>query len=345
MSSGARATQPPVSPAPRMAWSGRHALAVLPDGGVLLDIETGGLYELNESGCAIWESLIQHGSREQATRELAETFAIPPEQAARDVAMAVASAAAPSRQEGFSPLWFHRAGDRHYEVAYRSGPVLAIDLEFETVRALDRLPDINQLAQAFRLVAAKVLSRDGVVLHASAVRFRSELRAFAGSSGAGKTTTARAFADAGCELVSEDLVVLGPVGDVVGVRSGAEKVIRRWATEAAWAVNANPGRPVECESLRTALPPIDDRLSRITFLSASRRAGDRVIERTMGMAWTAATALQNTFIGVHDPDAWRERLEESARIASLIRGCRGLVPQGLPALAAAVRRYTSNSTS
>lgn len=335
-----------VTPAPpRMAASGRHALAVLPDGGVLLDIESGGLFELNETGCTIWEGLIRHGSREEAARELAELFGIAPEQAARDVAAAVAMAAAPSRQEGFSPLWFHRAGDRHYEIAYRSGPVLSIDLDCETVRSVGRLPPVAQLAQAFRLVAAKILSRDGFVLHASAVRLRGQLRAFAGSSGAGKTTTARAFADAGCDLVSEDLVLLVPGSGEVGVRSGAERVIRQWATESAWAMTGTPERAVGCEALRAALPAVDDRLGRITFLSASRRAGDRVIDRPMGLAWTAASAVQNSFLPVHDPEAWRHRLEECARIASLVPGHRGIVPEGLPRLTAAARLYTSNSTS
>jgi hypothetical protein len=328
-----------------MASSGRHALAVLPDGGVLLDIESGGLYELNETGCAIWEGLIRSGSREEVERELTELFGIPREQAARDVAMAVASAAAPSRREGFAPLWFHRAGDRHYEIAYRSGPILSIDLDHESVRAVGPMPPVTQLAQAFRLVAAKVLSHDGVVLHASAVRLRSELRAFAGSSGAGKTTTARALAAAGAELVSEDLLVLGPAGDDVGVRTGAEKVIRRWATTAAWAMSARPDHPVDCAGLRAELPAVDDRLSRLTFLSAGRRAGDRLLEKPMGMAWTAALALQNSFISEHDPEIWRQRLAESARIASVVRGHRGIVPDGLHRLAAAARHYTSNSTS
>jgi len=328
-----------------MAWSGRHALAVLPDGGVLLDIESGGLYELNESGCAIWESLIRQGTREEAARELAALFEITPEQAERDVASAVALAQAPSRQEGFSPLWFHRAGDRHYEIAYQSGPVLTIDLDFETVRAVSRALSVTQLAQAFRLVAAKVLACDAMVLHASAVRLRGQLRAFAGISGAGKTTTARAFADAGCEVVSEDLVVLGPAGDEIGVRTGAERVIRRWATEAAWAVSARPDQVVDCASLREVLPPVDDRLARVTFLSAGRRAGDRLVERSMGMAWTAAAALQNSFLSVHDPETWRQRLEEAARLACVVRGHRGITPEGVSRLADAVRLYTSNSTS
>ena len=348
MSPGAQATEPPLRPAPRMAWSGRHALAVLPDGGVLLDIETGGLYELNETGCTIWDGLIRHGSREDASRELAELFDISPEQADRDVASAVALASAPSRQEGFSPLWFHRAGDRHYEIAYRSGPVLSIDLDFETVRAVGTvgtLPPVPQLAQAFRLVAAKVLSRDGMVLHASAVRVRSQLRAFAGASGAGKTSTARAFAEAGCELISEDLLVLGPADGEIGVRSGAERAIRRWATESAWMVSARPEQIIDCAGLRAALPPVDDRLARVTFLSARRRAGDRLLERPMALAWTAASALQSSFISVHDPETWRERLEESARLACLVPGARGIAPEGLERLAAAVRIYTSNSTS
>jgi hypothetical protein len=340
------ATESPDRPVLRMASSGRHTLAVLPDGGVLLDMDSGGLYELNESGCTIWEGLIRHGSREQAAQELSEQFEIPREQAARDVAMAVASAAAPSRQEGFSPLWFHRAGDRHYEIAYRSGPLLSIDLDTEHVQAVGPLPPVSQLAQAFRLVAAKILSRDEVVLHASAVRLRGTLRAFAGTSGAGKTTTARAFADAGCELVSEDLLVLGPRRDhEVGVRTGAEKVIRRWATESAWALSGQPTLAIECEALRGQLPAVDDRLARFTVLSARRRAGDRLLEKRMGMAWTAAAAMQNGFISVHDPETWRLRLAESARIASIVPGHRAIAPDGLGALAAAVRLYTSNSTS
>jgi hypothetical protein len=330
---------------PRLASSGRHALAVLPDGGVLLDIQSGGFFELNETGCTIWEGLIRHGSQDQAARELTDLFGISREQAARDVALAVASAATPAHQEGGAPLWFHRADDRHYQIVYRAGPVLSIDLGAETVRGAGAELPQAELAQAFRLVAAKVLSREGFVLHASAVRRGAELRAFAGESGAGKTTTAHAFAAAGCELVSEDLLVVEPAGDEVGVRAGAEPVIRGWAEESARALLARSGAVVSCASLRAVLPPVDGALSRLTFLTAARRSGDRFVEKAMGMAWTAASCLQNGFISVHDPEAWRQRLQKAARLAARVGGHRGTVPDGLGPLDRAVRAYMSNSTS
>ena len=60
-----------------------------------------------------------------------------------------------------------------------------------------------------RSVVPKLLALRGIrVLHASAVEIDGSLLVFSGQSGAGKTTSAKAFAQAGARLVSEDLLVL-----------------------------------------------------------------------------------------------------------------------------------------
>src|SRR6185436_4749194 len=65
-----------------------------------------------------------------------------------------------------------------------------------------------ELGQYVRAMTPKLLQlRGALVVHASACALPAGVTAFSGESGAGKTTTARAMAAVGGELISEDLMV------------------------------------------------------------------------------------------------------------------------------------------
>src|SRR5206468_12508877 len=88
-----------------------------------------------------------------------------------------------------------------------------------------------------RSLAPKLLFLRGLtVLHASACAAAGQLVAFSGTSQAGKTTTARAFADAGAALVAEDLVVLAPGSARPEVALEGEARVRAWASATAAAL-------------------------------------------------------------------------------------------------------------
>lgn len=54
--------------------------------GVVMNLRTGDLYVLNETGVLIWNSLSRHGSICEAASRVASAYGIPEEQAAYDAA-------------------------------------------------------------------------------------------------------------------------------------------------------------------------------------------------------------------------------------------------------------------
>ena len=97
-------------------------------------------------------------------------------------------------------------------LCYYDGVQFWIDRAGENVWA--RWPENSSLEDAASYLVGPVLGlllriRGINCLHASAVRIGDGAVAFAGAEGAGKSTTAAAFARRGCSVLSDDIVALG----------------------------------------------------------------------------------------------------------------------------------------
>jgi len=96
-------------------------------------------------------------------------------------------------------------------LAYEDGTQFWLDRKRENIWASwpDTLPLENATSYLLGPVLGLVLRLRGVVcLHASAVAFGDRSVAFVGSAGAGKSTTAAAFAREGYGVISDDIVAL-----------------------------------------------------------------------------------------------------------------------------------------
>ena len=85
----------------------------------------------------------------------------------------------------------------------------------------------------------------------SAVVLNQSIVAFAGKSGAGKTTTGRVFAAAGAQLLCEDKLLLRDTAGAFEAIVDGERRILRWVASAAAELSA--GRPARCDMLD--MPP------------------------------------------------------------------------------------------
>src|SRR6201999_4042585 len=109
----------------------------------------------------------------------------------------------------------------------------------------------------------------GVVMHASAVLGPGrQATGISGPSGAGKTTTARAAAEAGGVLVSEDKLVLAVRDGSTSVFLEGEQRLNDWVTRAAGELTAS-GR-ASCVGVDAASAGPSAPLRALLFIDAGR---------------------------------------------------------------------------
>jgi len=104
------------------------------------------------------------------------------------------------------------------------------------------------------------LLRGLVCLHASAIVVDGEALALVGPAGAGKSTTAAAFAARGSSVLAEDVVTLDDRDDAFWVRP-AYPCIRLWPASAATLYGS-----------RSALPPLTPNWDKL-YLDLTQRSG------------------------------------------------------------------------
>ena len=176
----------------------------------MIDLTLGSLVELNGSGKLVWKLALAGMSEADIAATLAQRHAIDVDIAVRHVrdALSMSFADAPPAP----PTDFNYARDgNQYIFEFRGEAVLAVDERGERVTLLG-IPDGVSLLYLLQAIAPKLLALRGeVVLHASAVALRGHVIAFSGFSGAGKTSTARAFARAGAQLICEDKLIVRTV--------------------------------------------------------------------------------------------------------------------------------------
>jgi hypothetical protein len=140
-------------------------------------------------------------------------------------------------------MWkFTREKGTFIHVRYQSGNEFLIDEESRNIWVFTREPRSPEYNAVYLLgpILALVLRLRGVVcLHASAVVVDDKAIAFVGAPGAGKSTTAAAFAHAGYRILADDVVALSQAGDKFIVWPAYPRV-RLWSE----SLSGLFGRPV-----------------------------------------------------------------------------------------------------
>jgi len=330
------------------AFGERYLLASFPTGGVIVDLETGNYFRVDAAAAQICDALMQAPDAAAAAAWVAQRLMLPRQDAAHAVEHTRAAlAAAPARGTPQGSYHFYPRGSG-YVLRHGDRDVLLVDggdlaVRLPPVAGVDINPRLELYARA---LAPKIMFLRGLtVLHASACVAGGGLVAFAGTSGAGKTTTAQAFARAGATLVGEDLLVVEAAGAGPPlVALGGEAWIGRWASRAAQALAA--GTPQVASDELAAVPDgARAPLRAVLFLEAARRAGTELGARSLAAPDGLVALMANDFLGAASPDEWRRFFATAVAIASSTELLEATVPAGVAALEGAARRYMSSWTS
>jgi hypothetical protein len=306
----------------------RFALAALGHGGLVLDRRTGAFWQLDGAAWAVAESLAAGATDEEAARAARAPAAL-----VRDVR---ALADAPDAPPGDNPVSFRHDSEGHV-LCWDAEPVVRVGPGGAWLAAEARVGD--PVAQA-RLALPDALVLRGVsVLHAASVRLPSGVEAFLGSSGAGKTTLAHALVDAGCPLVSEDLLLVRELA----CPTRGEYRLRAWCERAGPRL-ASGERAVLSEADVAELFAGPSAPLAALHVLAPRHLGPDLVRERLPAPEAVAALLGNALAELGTPEVWERVWREAIALASHVPVYATSAPEGLEALAAAARRYTSIST-
>jgi hypothetical protein len=324
------------------------ALALVDGGGVLVDVRRGGYFRLNRVAAAVCAGLQQAGPDDDVAAAVAARLGVPRELAAAHLVSLsgeIAAAEAP-RAEPIGPFRY-RLGDGGYELWHGQRCVLRVDGDGGRLALLAPARDLSlPLLEHLRAIAPKILFLKGVnVLHGASCVQSGRLLGLCGVSGAGKTTTARALARHGADLIGEDLMLLGPDPTRPTVVVGGEAAVHAWAAEMARALAADCAAGVDTAALpAAAATPTQLPLDALWFLDAGRRGGQLALRRLSPLD-ALVSLMQSNFLGAADAASWRRHLAVTSAVATAVPAFDLDPPDGLDLLDGAVARYTTNSAS
>jgi len=319
-----------------MKLAERHVLVETAGGALMLDLASGALLELNESGKVIWQLALAGESEAAIAATLAARHSLELDTArahVRDTLKASVDGAPEVPQSAFN---YERRG-AEYVFEFRGEPVFAVDDRGERI-SLRGEPAGASLQYLLQAVAPKLLALRGqAVLHASAVALGGSAIAFSGMSGAGKTSTARALAAAGARIICEDKLLIQIAEGRTLVAPFAERAVIEWV--ASTIVDLRASKSSTCAGLDLAVQGELMPLGELGFLDAQRRTPGSFVARALSETEAAGTVFRNAFYGSDSDRDWIRHLSTAVHVARTVDGYALTVPDGLDRLAEAARAF------
>jgi hypothetical protein len=324
----------------------RYLVARYSSGGVVVDLHTGNYFRVDTAAAEVCDVLMNDDSKGVAD-EVARRLKLPRAQAAMAVTDTL-SALATARVHGplNGPYHFHpeESGFGLWHAGKRVLAVESNDLNIYIPEGAgsERSPLLEFYVRA---LAPKLMFLIGLtVLHASACKIGNSLVAFAGPSGAGKTTTARAFVRAGAGAVVEDLLVLKPGMSKPSAVLDGEVRVHAWAKKLSLVLAAGSAR-VPSSELATMADGPHVAVNAVLFVDVARRAGTDFCARSLSGPDALVALMANDFLGAASPAEWRRYFTTAIALAASTELAEVTAPFGVDTLDAAAARYTSKWTS
>lgn len=321
----------------------RYALCPISPGGLLLDLRSGALFELNEAAAFVWELRLAGKATDTIAEGLVRRFGLPSEDATLDVEAALGGVSLSRDSKIPGDFSYERRGDT-FVFSFRGNVVLVVDDRGERLvpHGPSQVPR-DRLRYFVRAIAPKLLTLRGqVVLHAAAVTMGDRIFAVSGLSGAGKTTTARALVLAGAHPVSEDKLLLQVSATGVDAVLTGERAIDEWADRAASDLSEN--RVVPLGVLDAVMTGSRAPVAEIGFIDAGRRMGTSIAAKPLSLVELAGSVFRSGFHGSDDAAYWRRQLDAAGAVGRSTKGFALTMPESVSLLETAVVRVREAGT-
>jgi hypothetical protein len=332
----------------------RFAFAVsdplLEEGGAtLLDLESGAFFSMNATAADIWRRFLEGESRGAIAKDIAAKSGMS-EVDAMTVADGVLSpvetgiAAEAVDESGWpavqpTPYDITPDGENSFVFSHLQQKLFRFDPESRIIKRIATLSE-TEWKQHLWSFSPNLLAMMGVpTLHAAGVMDGDQVVLFSGPSGAGKTTTARMWAEANdSAIVCEDKAVLGESDGGMFLFRDAELVITEWVSRTSNEV-LNTANILIKDLLNAAKGPTSN-VSAIGFLDLSqRRPGLKQIERrALTEKESVAFILRQSFTGTRSRHAWASTVKWSCQWANFTLVSRLYVPSDLAELRVALSK-------
>ncbi len=320
------------------AFRERYVLAAYPTGGVAIDLQSGNYFRLNSTAAQVCLAVEQV---QDPIDHIRLAFGLTSEEAAQIVGDVVRTLSAPSVHGVPQGSYHFYPCDSGYVLRHGAREVLSVDGTTMDIRVPAGFSTSeSQMELYVRSLAPKLLfQRSMTVLHASACLVSGKVLAFAGLSGAGKTTTVRAFCASGAAAVSEDLVVLKPGARSPTAIIEAEASIQEWTRSVTRALMDSPDKAVPSGGLSSALRGRTAPVEQIVFLDRSRRRGAEFELETISEPDALVEVMAHDFLGTKAPEDWRRFFDSATQLVATTKMRRAWSPDGIRNLQGAATHY------
>lgn len=322
----------------RNDFQNRFVVSTFRDGAVLVDLQSGCFYRVNQVAAAIARALSLGRSTTTIADELRADFGVDSARALHDIKEMLYHLSSEPDRSGVNPISFTVSEDG-YVLRWHEHNVFRLSGDGKQMTCLshDLSVEIDGATQLLWILPHALMLQGQLVLHASAVAHGDHVSLFFGPSGAGKTTLAHALAQEGRQLISEDLVLVSLERSCPTVILDGEATLRNWVKSNGHSLI--PSRKIELLDLNEFVGGNRGLLSNTAFLGPRNPFRSTIHRVSLGPTDAFLRLLENSFAELGTRKVWCAILEMSQSLVRSVPLELLECPDGLAALREAAQRY------
>lgn len=328
------------------------AIATFADGGLLLHLPSGNVFQLDLASAAIWRAIVGDAD---LIKTSGQTGAPSGPEGAPTRAILEAAAAKVAFWKEPRPIGAYRFDESgsFIDLCKNGRRLLRFDRPSLNLTLGDEhaIQDGDDIGGLIGLFVPKILATwFPLTMHASAIAVAGEALLFSGASEAGKTTTARVLSEqlAGAHLLSEDIVVFSETRHTARMLTAGESLVRNWICEATAAFVRDRGTSVDAERLGLSIRRSGQDLSvrKVVFLDPANRRGQSWCFEPIGHGQALKPLFLNSFLPSSTATILRAHLKACSELAEAATVWKATsIPDGVASLRASSRAQSATIAS